>query len=66
MSLFFASFINGSSTLNVSVFTVTVVPLTVKLPAITTSFGRPIVTLDDSEPEPVTSTSLVVPVISCT
>ena len=38
-----------------------VVPLTVKLPAIVTSSGSPIVTVAVSLPEPDTSISLVVP-----
>ena len=38
-----AMYINGSSTLSVAVLTVTVSPLTVKLPAIVTSSGNPIV-----------------------
>jgi len=43
-----------------------VVPLTVKLPAIVTSSGNPIVTVAVSVPEPDTSISLVVPAIVAT
>ena len=59
--LLFANFINGSVTDKVSELTVVVVPLTVKLPAMVTSSGKPIVTLAVSLPEPDTSISLVVP-----
>ena len=44
----------GSSTVIVVELTVVVVPFTVRLPVIVTSFGRPIVTAAFSEPEPVT------------
>jgi hypothetical protein len=40
-----------------------VVPFTVRLPAIVTSSGKPIVTVAVSLPEPDTSISLVVPAI---
>ena len=51
------------------VFTELIVPVTFKFPPtfklleIVTSFGRPIVTAEFSEPEPVTSISFVVPAI---
>ena len=61
--LAFANLINGSVTAKVSELTVVVVPLTVKLPAIVTSSGNPIVTVAVSLPEPDTSISLVVPAI---
>ena len=50
----FAKIISGSSTDRVAVFTVTVSPLTVKSPAIVTSFGRPTVIVPELSP---TSTS---------
>ena len=53
-----ASAINGSSTARVEVLTVVVSPLTVKLPAIVTSSGNPIVILLF---ETVVFTSLEVP-----
>ena len=61
-----ANFISGSSTDKVAVLTVVVEPFTVKSPAIVTLSGRPIVTPAVSEPEPETSTSLVVPAIVAT
>ena len=64
--LLFANLINGSVTDKVSELTVVVVPLTVKLPAIVTSSGKPIVTLAVSLPEPDTSISLVEPDIVAT
>jgi hypothetical protein len=51
------------------VFTELIVPVTLRFPptfklfVIVTSFGRPIVTAEFSEPEPVTSISFVVPAI---
>ena len=54
----FANFINGSSTLNVAVFTVTVSPFTIKSPAIVTSSGRPTVIVPELSP---TVTSFEVP-----
>ena len=58
--------ISGSSTSNVDVLTVVVVPLTVRLPVIVTLSGKPIVTVAFSLPEPETSISLLVPLIPAT
>ena len=51
----FANFINGSSTLNVAVLTVTVSPFTVKSPALVTSSGNPTVNVAPSPALPDTS-----------
>ena len=64
--LSFANLINGSVTWSSFVSVVVVVPLTVRLPAIVTSLGNPIVTVAFSLPEPVTVISLAVPLIPAT
>ena len=58
--------IKESSTLKLAASIVVVVPLTVKFPEIVTSAGRPTVTALPSVPDPLTSTSLAVPVIVAT
>ena len=69
---FFANLSVASSMSRLVVFTVTVVPLTVRSPVtvrlllMVTSLGRPIVTAAVSEPDPVTAISLEVHAIVAT